>query len=99
MIVDDIADTAGTLCNAAVALKAQGAKHVVAYCTHPVLSGPAVERIEESDLDELVVSDTIPLDERASRCPRIRQLSVAELLAESMRRVNEEESIGELFMD
>ena len=99
VIVDDIADTAGTLCNAAVALKAQGAKHVVAYCTHPVLSGPAVERIEESDLDELVVSDTIPLDERASRCPRIRQLSVAELLAESMRRVNEEESIGELFMD
>ena len=99
VIVDDIADTAGTLCNAAVALKAKGARHVVAYCTHPVLSGPAVERIEESELDELVVSDTIPLDERASQCPRIRQLSVAELLAESMRRVNEEESIGQLFMD
>jgi len=99
VIVDDIADTAGTLCNAAVALKAEGAKRVVAYCTHPVLSGPAVERIEKSELDELVVSDTIPLDEDASQCPRIRQLSVAELLAESMRRVSEEESIGELFMD
>ena len=99
VIVDDIADTAGTLCNAAVALKEKGATRVVAYCTHPVLSGPAVERIESSDLDELVVSDTIPLDEHASQCPRIRQLSVAELLAESMRRVNEEESIGELFMD
>ena len=99
MIVDDIADTVGTLCNAALALKAQGAKRVVAYCTHPVLSGPAVERLENSKLDELVVSDTIPLDGRASQCPRIRQLSVAELLAESMRRVNEEASIGELFMD
>ena len=99
VIVDDIADTTGTLCSAAAALKGQGAIRVVAYCTHPVLSGSAVDLIERSDLDELVVTDTIPLDERASRCPRIRQLSVAELLAESMRRVSEGESIGELFMD
>ena len=99
VIVDDIADTTGTLCNAAAALKAQGARRVLAYCTHPVLSGPALARIESSELDELVVTDTIPLDKQASQCSRIRQLSVAELLAESMRRVSEEESIGELFMD
>ena len=97
--MDDIADTTGTLCNAAAALKAQGARRVLAYCTHPVLSGPALARIESSELDELVVTDTIPLDKQASQCSRIRQLSVAELLAESMRRVSEEESIGELFMD
>ena len=99
VIVDDMADTAGTLCNAAFALKDHGASKVVAYCTHPVLSGPAVDNIEESALDELVVTNTIPLDERAAACGRIRQLSVAELLAESMRRINEEESIGSLFMD
>ena len=99
VIVDDIADTAGTLCNAAAALKEHGASRVVAYCTHAVLSGPAVDLVEGSALDELVVTDTIPLDERAAACGRIRQLSIAELLAESMRRINEEESIGSLFMD
>ena len=99
VIVDDIADTAGTLCNAAAALKEHGASRVVAYCTHAVLSGPAVDLVEGSALDELVVTNTIPLDERAAACGRIRQLRVAELLAESMRRINEEESIGSLFMD
>ena len=99
VLVDDMADTAGTLCSAAAALKAEGAVRVVAYCTHPVLSGAAVENIEGSTLDELVVTNTIPLDERAAACARIRQLSVAELVAESIRRVNAEESVGTLFMD
>ena len=99
VLVDDIADTAGTLCSAATALKGHGASRVVAYCTHAVLSGAAVDNIERSHLDELVVSNSIPLDERAAASRSIRQLSVAELLAESMRRINEEESIGSLFMD
>ena len=99
VLVDDIADTAGTLCSAAAALKAEGAARVVAYCTHAVLSGAAVDNIEASDLDELVVTNSIPLGARAAASARIRQLSVAELLAESMRRINEEESIGSLFMD
>jgi ribose-phosphate pyrophosphokinase len=99
VLVDDMADTAGTLCSAAAALKAQGASRVVAYCTHPVLSGRAVDNIEGSELDELVVSNTIPLDERAGACARIRQLSIAELIAESIRRISHEESIGDLFMD
>ena len=99
VIVDDMADTAGTLCSAATALKDHGASRVVAYCTHAVLSGAAVDNVEGSVLDELVVTNTIPLDERAAACSRIRLLSVAELLAESMRRINEEESIGSLFMD
>ncbi len=99
VLVDDMADTAGTLCSAAAALKKQGASRVVAYCTHPVLSGRAVDNIEGSELDELVVSDTIPLDERAAACSRIRQLSIAELIAESIRRISHEESIGDLFMD
>ncbi len=99
VIVDDMADTAGTLCNAAGALKKHGAIKVVAYCTHPVLSGSAVDNVESSELDELVVTDTIPLDERAAACSRIRQLGIAELIAESMRRVHSEESIGSLFMD
>jgi ribose-phosphate pyrophosphokinase len=99
VLVDDMADTAGTLCSAAAALKKQGASRVVAYCTHPVLSGRAVDNIEGSELDELVVSNTIPLDERAAACPRIRQLSIAELIAESIRRISHEESIGDLFMD
>jgi len=99
VIVDDMADTAGTLCSAAQALKRNGALRVVAYCTHAVLSGRAVTNIEESDLDELVVSNTIPLREEATACTRIRQLSIAELIAESIRRVHEEESIGTLFMD
>ena len=99
VLVDDIADTAGTLCSAANALKDHGASRVVAYCTHAVLSGAAVDNIADSVLDELVVTNSIPLGGRAAACDRIRQLSVAELLAESMRRINEEESIGELFMD
>ena len=99
VLVDDMADTAGTLCSAAAALKKQGASRVVAYCTHPVLSGRAVDNIEGSELDELVVSNTIPLDERAAACSRIRQLSIAELIAESIRRISHEESIGDLFMD
>jgi ribose-phosphate pyrophosphokinase len=99
VLVDDMADTAGTLCNAAAALKRNGAVKVVAYCTHAVLSGKAVSNIEKSVLDELVVTNTIPLGEAALACTRIRQLSIAELIAESMRRVHEEESIGTLFMD
>jgi ribose-phosphate pyrophosphokinase len=99
VLVDDMADTAGTLCNAAAALKNHGATLVVAYCTHPVLSGKAVSNIENSSLDELVVSNTIPLAPPAARCGRIRQLSIAELIAESIRRIHEEESIGTLFMD
>jgi len=99
VIVDDMADTAGTLCNAARALKEHGAVRVVAYCTHAVLSGNAVANIEGSKLDEIVVTNTIPLGEAASACARIRQLSIAELIAESIRRVHQEESIGTLFMD
>ncbi len=99
VLVDDMADTAGTLCSAAAALKKEGASRVVAYCTHPVLSGKAVDNIQGSQLDELVVTNTIPLDDRAAACARIRQLSIAELIAESIRRISQEESIGELFMD
>jgi len=99
IIVDDIIDTAGTLCQAASALKERGAGKVVAYITHPVLSGPAIERIESSELDELVVTDSIPLSAAAEACHRIRQLSLAEMLAETMRRVNNDESVSELFVD
>lgn len=99
LIMDDMVDTANTLCEAAYALKERGAKRVLAYCTHPVLSGGAVERIQNSALDELVVTDTIPLREDALRCGRIRQLSVAELLAETLRRINAEESVSSLFVD
>ncbi len=99
VLMDDLVDTAGTLCEAAAALKEHGARRVVAYCTHAVLSGKAVERIAHSQLDELVVTDTIPLKPDARDCPRIRQLSVAELFAEAMRRLAEEDSISKLFMD
>jgi len=99
VLMDDLVDTAGTLCEAAAALKNEGAKRVMAYITHPVLSGKAVERIEASALDELVVTDTIPLRPDAIACDRIRQLSVSELLAESMRRVAEEDSVSSLFLD
>jgi ribose-phosphate pyrophosphokinase len=99
VLVDDMADTAGTLCSAAAALKQNGARLVVAYCTHAVLSGNAVANIENSELDELVVTNTIPLSDDAAACSKIRQLSIAELIAESIRRVHEEESIGSLFMD
>ncbi len=99
VLVDDLVDTAGTLCKAAGALKEHGAAHVVAYCTHAVLSGKALSNIESSDLDELVVTDSIPLSPEARACKRIRVLSVAEMLAEAMRRVNTEESVSSLFMD
>lgn len=99
LIMDDLVDTANTLCEAANALKEKGAARVVAYCTHPVLSGPAIERIEKSALDELVVTDTIPLSPAAQQCSRIRQLSVGELLAETIRRINNEESVSSLFTD
>lgn len=97
LIVDDMVDTAGTLCKAADALKEHGAARVVAYSTHPVLSGPAIKNIESSNLDSLVVTDTIPLNEEAKNCGRIRQLSMAKLLAESIRRVSNEESISAMF--
>lgn len=99
VIIDDLVDTAGTLCQAAKALKDHGAARVVAYCTHPVLSGPAVSNISGSVLDELVVSNTIPLQTDARACAKIRQLSVAELLAETMRRISAEESVSSLFVD
>jgi len=97
IVMDDIVDTAGTLCKAAAALKENGAKRVIAYCTHPVLSGNAIANIEQSMLDELVVTDTIPLREDAQRCQRIRQLTIAPLLAEAIRRVCNEESISAMF--
>ncbi|MGB5252103.1 MAG: ribose-phosphate diphosphokinase [Sedimenticolaceae bacterium] len=99
VLIDDLVDTAGTLCKAASALKAHGAAQVVAYCTHAVLSGPAVTNIESSLLDELVVTSTIPLREDAAACTKIRQLSIAGLLAESIRRINNEESVSSLFVD
>ena len=99
MLVDDMVDTAGTLCQAAQALKDEGAIRVVAYITHAVLSGSAIERISKSVLDELVVTDTIPLSEEGRACSRIRQLSVAGLLAETIRRINDEESVSSLYVD
>ncbi|MEM9101273.1 MAG: ribose-phosphate pyrophosphokinase [Pseudomonadota bacterium] len=98
IIVDDMVDTAGTLCKAAEALKANGAAKVTAYCTHPVLSGNAVDNINHSVLDELVVTDTIPLREEAKGCSKIRQLSLSLMLSEAIRRVNEEESISSMFL-
>ena len=97
LVVDDMVDTAGTLCKAAQALKENGAAKVIAYCTHAVLSGNAIANIEASVLDELVVTDTIPLSPEARRCARIRQLSSAPLLAEAVRRVSNEESISAMF--
>jgi len=99
VLVDDMVDTAGTLCKAANALKEHGAARVAAYCTHPVLSGPAVGNIEASALDELVVTDSLPLSDEAQNCSRIRQISVAAMLAETMRRVSSEESVSSLYMD
>jgi len=99
VIMDDMVDTAGTLCKAAQVLKEEGATRVVAYCTHPVLSGGAVERIAASDLDELVVTDTIPLSESGQSCAKIRQLSVAGLLAETILRIFTEESVSSLFTE
>jgi ribose-phosphate pyrophosphokinase len=99
VMVDDMVDTAGTLCQAVRALKEEGAVKVVAYITHPLLSGRAVENIASSPLDELVVTDTIPLSQAAGRCGSIRQLSVAALLAETIRRIRDEESVSSLYVD
>ena len=99
VMVDDLVDTAGTLCKAAIALKEEGAVSVVAYCVHPVLSGPAIDNIINSELDELVVTDTIPLNEEATNCKKIRQLSVAEMLAETIRRIANKESVSEMYVD
>jgi ribose-phosphate pyrophosphokinase len=99
VIMDDMVDTAGTLVKAAQVLKHEGATKVVAYCTHPVLSGEAVQRIGKSDIDELVVTDTIPLREEARSCPKIRQLSVAGLIAETILRIYTEESVSSLFIE
>jgi ribose-phosphate pyrophosphokinase len=99
VMVDDLVDTAGTLCHAAAALKRNGAKKVVAYCTHPVLSGDAAENVRNSILDELVVTDTIPLSSELLSIDKIRQLSVAEMLAETIRRIAENESVSSLYVD
>ena len=99
IMMDDMVDTAGTLCHAAAALKENGAASVHAYITHAVLSGPAVDRIGDSALDQVVVTDTIPLNEAAEACKNIRQLSTAELLGETMRRISDEESVSSLYVD
>jgi ribose-phosphate pyrophosphokinase len=99
VIMDDMVDTAGTLGKAAQALKDHGAKEVLAYCTHGVLSGGAAERVANSALDELVVTDTIPLRDDAAKCGKIRQLSVASLLAETINRISRSDSVSSLFMD
>jgi len=99
VIVDDLVDTAGTLGQAAGALKEHGAAKVVAYCTHPVFSGRAIENIQDSALDEIVVTNSIPLSEEAQACTKIRQLSIAEMLAETMRRISAEESVSSMFVD
>ncbi|MBI5921953.1 MAG: ribose-phosphate pyrophosphokinase [Betaproteobacteria bacterium] len=99
VIIDDMVDTAGTLCKAAQALKQEGASKVLAYCTHPVLSGAAIARIADSALDELVVTDTIPLREDARACKNIRQVSIGGLLAETMLRISNEDSVSSLFME
>jgi ribose-phosphate pyrophosphokinase len=99
LIMDDMVDTANTLCEAANALKQHGAKRVIAYCTHAVLSGSAVERVSNSALDELVVTDTIPLRDEAKASSRIRQLSIANLMAETIRRISDEDSVSSLFSE
>ncbi len=99
ILIDDLVDTAGTLCLAADALKSEGAAKVKAYCTHPVLSGSAVDNISRSQLDELVVCDTIPLSAEAAACGKIRQLSIAAMLAEAIRRISAEESVSSLYLD
>ncbi len=99
VIVDDMVDTAGTLCKAAEALKEHGAVKVVAYATHPILSGPAIENLRKSTIDELVVTDTIPLTENAEKSGKVRQISVAGMLAETIRRIHHNESVSSLYMD
>tara|TARA_B100001778_G_scaffold100164_1_gene81685 strand:+ start:58 stop:1011 length:954 start_codon:yes stop_codon:yes gene_type:complete len=98
IVPDDIIDTAGTLCNAASALKEKGAKAVKAYITHPVLSGPAIERINNSDIDELVVTNSIPLNKEAQKCSKIRVISIANIIAECITRLSNEESLSEMFL-
>ena len=98
IVPDDIIDTAGTLCNAAVALKEKGAKAVKAYITHPVLSGPAIERINDSAIDELVVTNSIPLNKEAQKCSKIRVISIANIIAECITRLSNEESLSEMFL-
>ena len=97
IIIDDIVDTAGTMCSAAHELKKSGASSVRAYITHPVLSGPAIENIRHSYLDEVVVTDTIPLTEAAQNCPKIRVVSLADMLAQAIKRVNVQESVSSMF--
>ncbi len=99
ILVDDMIDTAGTLCAASTALMEWGAKEVNAYCVHPVLSGNAIQNIENSDINELVVTDTIPLEEEALNCKKIRQLSVAEMLGETIRRIANRESVSSMYID
>jgi ribose-phosphate pyrophosphokinase len=99
IIMDDMVDTAGTLTKAAAALKAHGASRVVAYCTHPVLSGGAAQRVEQSELDELVVTDTIPLDAETAACERIRVISCAGLMAETIIRIAKSDSVSSLFLE
>ena len=98
VLVDDIVDTAGTICNAAEALKNAGAKKVISYATHPVLSGPALKRIEKSGLDEIIVTDTIPLSEEASKLKKIKIISLERTIAEAINRVNKEESVSAMFL-
>ena len=98
IVPDDIIDTAGTLCNAANALKEQGAEAVKAYITHPVLSGPAIERLENSSIDELVVTNSIPLSKDAKKCSKIRVISIANIIAECITRLSNEESLSEMFL-
>ncbi|BBB15192.1 ribose-phosphate pyrophosphokinase [Candidatus Rickettsiella viridis] len=99
LLVDDIVDTGGTLCLAAQSLKENGAKNIIAYCTHPVLSGDAIKNLEASCINELVVTDTIPLHEQASQCQKIRQLSLSGMLAKTICRINSEESVSSMFVD
>ena len=98
IIVDDMVDTAGTLCNAAIALKKKGARKVLAYTIHPVLSGTAIQKISKSDLDQLIVTDSIPLSDSAKSCKKIRTITLAPTLAEAIRRLNNEESISAMFL-
>lgn len=99
VLVDDMVDTAGTLCTAAGALKEHGAVKVVAYCVHPVLSGPAISNISQSELDELVVTDTIPLSEEAAACGKVRQMTISHMMAETIRRMSAGESVSSLYVD
>ena len=98
IVPDDIIDTAGTLCNAAKALKDKGAKAVKAYITHPVLSGPAIERLDKSEIDELIVTNSIPLNKDAKKCSKIRVISIANIIAECITRLSNEESLSEMFL-